>query len=174
MPILIFCKHKMMHVFPPYLLSLLLICFFVGTTAKITTSISHNGGVASRKDITTLSYAKVTPMIITSTSTNKRNKHEGETISWMINRTRKLNQVNMEVVETTPNNKKSSTKNNVVVTKCDDVSSSKSVSSSVKEGSSNEKCQKLGRKLIPRKQDMDTFVAYADYRGPQRHPPRNN
>lgn len=22
--------------------------------------------------------------------------------------------------------------------------------------------------------DMETFVAYADYRGPQRHPPRNN
>lgn len=22
--------------------------------------------------------------------------------------------------------------------------------------------------------DVETFVAYADYRGPQRHPPRNN
>ncbi|XP_021728777.1 uncharacterized protein LOC110695835 [Chenopodium quinoa] len=165
----------MMHVSPPYLLSLLLVCFFVGTTAKITTSIPHNGGIASRKDIT-LSYTKVTPMIKTSTATSKLNKLEGEAISWVMNhRTRSLNQVNMEVVETP--NKKSSTKNNVVVTKCDNVSSkvsSKSISSSTKEGSSNEKCQKLGRKLIPRKQDMDTFVAYADYRGPQRHPPRNN
>ncbi|KAK9707110.1 hypothetical protein RND81_07G173000 [Saponaria officinalis] len=42
--------------------------------------------------------------------------------------------------------------------------------SSKKEASEGSKV----RRLIPRQRDMDEFVAYADYKGPMHHPPRNN
>ncbi|KMT08739.1 hypothetical protein BVRB_6g140100 [Beta vulgaris subsp. vulgaris] len=101
------------------------------------------------------SNAKGTP-IQACASIEKRNKLKGETP------------------------KRSSLKDNAAVTKCDYVKnkvSSKSMLSSVNEisSSSNEGCQRrMARRLLPRQRYMDPFIAHADYRGPQRHPPKNN
>ncbi|XP_021858630.1 uncharacterized protein [Spinacia oleracea] len=153
----------MMHnVWSPCLLSLLLIFFFIASTATTTTttttSFSHHDGHASRTDdINKSSKAKVTPMLAKAAEALKRMNNAKRQTSL----------------------KKSFSKDNVVVTRCDynNVAkvSSKSIPTLVNEASiTKERCQKIGRKLIPGQQDMDAFVTYADYRGPQRHPPKNN
>ncbi|XP_010681161.2 uncharacterized protein LOC104896150 [Beta vulgaris subsp. vulgaris] len=152
----------MVNFWSPCLLSLLFICFFIASTATVSTHysilysplISHYDGYASKEDIMA-SNAKGTP-IQACASIEKRKKLKGET----------------------PN--RSSLKDNAAVAKCDYVKnkvSSKSMLSSVNEvsSSSNERCQRrMARRLLPRQRYMDPFIAHADYRGPQRHPPKNN